>query len=89
MLQTSSTGTHSEISDGIASSYTLSVDDIDFFISLSCEPIRNDGARGPIVHSGRVGPIVPGNLIEYKFFFSMLGVILISIDIFFGHYSWK
>ncbi|GFP95964.1 187-kda microtubule-associated protein air9 [Phtheirospermum japonicum] len=35
-------------------------DDIDFFISVSCEPIRSDWARGPIVLSEQVGPIVPG-----------------------------
>ncbi|XP_073129269.1 187-kDa microtubule-associated protein AIR9 [Henckelia pumila] len=59
-FRTISTGTQSEISGAIASSYTLSVDDIGFFVSLSCEPIRNDGASGPIFHSEQVGPIVPG-----------------------------
>ncbi|KZV48806.1 hypothetical protein F511_09227 [Dorcoceras hygrometricum] len=59
-FRTSSSGTHVEIGGPIASSYTLTVDDIGFFVSLSCEPIRNDGAHGPIVHSEQVGPIVPG-----------------------------
>ncbi|KAL0363622.1 UNVERIFIED_CONTAM: microtubule-associated protein AIR9 [Sesamum calycinum] len=59
--ETSSNGTHSEISGATSSSYMLSVDDIGFFISVSCEPIRNDWARGPIVLSEQVGPIVPGD----------------------------
>ncbi|KAL0398272.1 UNVERIFIED_CONTAM: microtubule-associated protein AIR9 [Sesamum radiatum] len=60
-FRTSSNGTHSEISGATSSSYMISVDDIGFFISVSCEPIRNDWARGPIVLSEQVGPIVPGN----------------------------
>ncbi|KAK4440224.1 microtubule-associated protein AIR9 [Sesamum alatum] len=59
-FRTSSNGTHSEISGATSSSYMLSVDDIGFFISVSCEPIRSDWARGPIVLSEQVGPIVPG-----------------------------
>ncbi|KAK4399410.1 microtubule-associated protein AIR9 [Sesamum angolense] len=43
-FRTSSNGTHSEISGATSSSYMLSVDDIGFFISVSCEPIRNDWA---------------------------------------------
>lgn len=41
------------------------VDDIGFFISISCEPVRNDWARGPIVLSEQIGPIVAG--IELSF----------------------
>ncbi|KAI3455940.1 hypothetical protein Pfo_012603 [Paulownia fortunei] len=59
-FRTSSNGTHNEIIGATSSSYMLSVDDIDFFISVSCEPIRSDWARGPIVLSEQVGPIVPG-----------------------------
>ncbi|KAF3614740.1 hypothetical protein FXO38_35488, partial [Capsicum annuum] len=44
----------------MTSSYKLSIDDIGSFISVSCEPVRNDWARGPIVISEQVGPIVPG-----------------------------
>lgn len=60
MLQTSSDSTHGEIKGATSSSYMLSVEDIGFFISLSCEPIRSDGAHGPIVLSEQVGPIIPG-----------------------------
>ncbi|KAL8461070.1 hypothetical protein ACS0TY_032523 [Phlomoides rotata] len=59
-FRTSSSGTPNEISGATSSSYMLSVDDIGFFISVSCEPIRSDWARGPIVLSEQVGPIVPG-----------------------------
>ncbi|THG04317.1 hypothetical protein TEA_014867 [Camellia sinensis var. sinensis] len=59
-FRTSSDGTHSEIKDATTSSYTLSVDDIGFFISVSCEPVRSDWARGPVVLSEQIGPIIPG-----------------------------
>ncbi|KAG8385218.1 hypothetical protein BUALT_Bualt03G0019300 [Buddleja alternifolia] len=59
-FRTSSNGTHDEIGGATSSSYMLCVDDIGFFISVSCEPIRSDWARGPIVLSEQVGPIVPG-----------------------------
>ena len=39
----------------------LAVDDIGFFISVSCEPVRSDWARGPIVLSKQIGPIVAGS----------------------------
>lgn len=42
------------------SSYMLSIDDIGFFISVSCEPVRSDWARGPIVLSEQIGPIIAG-----------------------------
>ncbi|KAL1560501.1 187-kDa microtubule-associated protein air9 [Salvia divinorum] len=60
-FRTRSDSTHDEIKGATSSSYMLSVEDIGFFISVSCEPIRNDGARGPIVLSEQVGPIVPGH----------------------------
>ncbi|KAL7212560.1 hypothetical protein ACSBR2_015286 [Camellia fascicularis] len=59
-FRTSSDGTHSEIKDATTSSYMLSVDDIGFFISVSCEPVRSDWARGPVVLSEQIGPIIPG-----------------------------
>ncbi|KAL3616841.1 hypothetical protein CASFOL_039235 [Castilleja foliolosa] len=59
-FRTSSNGSHNEISGATSSSYMLSVDDIGFFISVSCEPIRSDWAKGPIVLSEQVGPIEPG-----------------------------
>lgn len=61
MLQTSSDSTPNEINGATSSSYMISVEDIGFFISVSCEPIRSDRARGPIVVSEQVGPIIPGN----------------------------
>lgn len=59
-FRTSSDGTHIEITGATSSSYMLSVADIGYFISVSCEPVRSDWARGPIVLSEQVGPIVPG-----------------------------
>ncbi|KAH6830710.1 Outer arm dynein light chain 1 protein [Perilla frutescens var. hirtella] len=59
-FRTSSDSTHNEIKGATSSSYMLSVEDIGFFISVSCEPIRSDLARGPIVLSEQVGPIVSG-----------------------------
>lgn len=59
-VQTSSSGTNIEVNDARTSSYKLSIDDIGFSIYVSCEPVRNDWARGPIVISEQVGPIVPG-----------------------------
>ncbi|XP_043806182.1 187-kDa microtubule-associated protein AIR9 isoform X3 [Manihot esculenta] len=59
-LRTSSDGTQTEICDATAMSYMLSIDDIGFFISVSCEPVRSDWVRGPIVVSGQIGPIIPG-----------------------------
>lgn len=59
-FRTNSDGCQTEVSGATTSSYMLSVDDINSFISVSCEPIRSDGARGPIIVSKQVGPIVPG-----------------------------
>ncbi|KAI3495528.1 hypothetical protein L1887_37869 [Cichorium endivia] len=59
-FRTSSDGVKSEVADAATSSYLLSLDDIGFSISVSCEPVRNDWARGPIVLSEQIGPIAPG-----------------------------
>ncbi|KAL6991639.1 187-kDa microtubule-associated protein air9, partial [Sarracenia purpurea var. burkii] len=59
-IKSSSDGTQREIKDATTSSYTLLADDIGFFLSVSCEPVRNDWARGPIVLSEKIGPIIPG-----------------------------
>lgn len=59
-FRTSSDGMQSEVADATTSSYLLSAEDIGFFISVSCEPVRKDWARGPIVLSEQIGPISPG-----------------------------
>ncbi|KAH7544588.1 hypothetical protein FEM48_Zijuj01G0001700 [Ziziphus jujuba var. spinosa] len=59
-FRTISDGTQSEIRGAVGASYMLSLDDIGFFISVLCEPIRSDWARGPTVLSEQIGPIVPG-----------------------------
>uniref|UniRef100_A0A5B7C371 187-kDa microtubule-associated protein AIR9 n=1 Tax=Davidia involucrata TaxID=16924 RepID=A0A5B7C371_DAVIN len=59
-FRTSSEGTQSDVTGATTSSYMLSVDDIGFFISVSCEPVRSDWARGPTVLSEQIGPIIPG-----------------------------
>lgn len=59
-IRTSSDGTRYEICGATTPSYMLSLDDIGFFISVSCEPVRSDCAHGPIVLSEQVGPIVAG-----------------------------
>ncbi|XP_031264195.1 187-kDa microtubule-associated protein AIR9 isoform X1 [Pistacia vera] len=59
-FRTSSDGTQSEIRGATSASYILSVEDIGFFVSVSCEPVRSDWARGPIVLSEQIGPIIPG-----------------------------
>lgn len=66
-MQTNSDGTQSEIMGATTASYRPSIDDIGFFISVSCEPVRSDWARGPIVLSEQVGPIIPGtNLLLFS-----------------------
>ncbi|XP_076908814.1 187-kDa microtubule-associated protein AIR9-like isoform X1 [Bidens hawaiensis] len=59
-FRTSSDGIQKEVADAAISSYMLSADDIGYFISVSCEPVRKDLARGPIVLSEQIGPISPG-----------------------------
>ncbi|WOL15331.1 microtubule-associated protein [Canna indica] len=57
---TSSDGMQSEVKGATTSSYTLTLNDIGFLVSVSCEPYRSDGARGPTITSEYVGPILPG-----------------------------
>ncbi|XP_023758150.1 187-kDa microtubule-associated protein AIR9 isoform X1 [Lactuca sativa] len=59
-FRTSLDGMQSEVADAATSSYLLSLDDIGFSISVSCEPVRKDLARGPIVLSEQIGPISSG-----------------------------
>lgn len=59
-LQTSPEGIQSEIGGVTTSTYTITINDIGFLISVSCEPVRSDLVRGPIVISEYIGPIVPG-----------------------------
>ncbi|XP_004293996.1 PREDICTED: 187-kDa microtubule-associated protein AIR9 [Fragaria vesca subsp. vesca] len=59
-FRSTSDGTPAEIRGATTASYTLSIDDIGFFISVSCEPVRSDWARGPTVLSEQIGPIIPG-----------------------------
>ncbi|XP_024632568.1 187-kDa microtubule-associated protein AIR9 isoform X1 [Medicago truncatula] len=59
-LRTSCDGVQSEIMGATTASYMPSIDDIGFYISVSCEPVRSDWARGPIVLSEQIGPIIPG-----------------------------
>ncbi|KAJ4976364.1 hypothetical protein NE237_001470 [Protea cynaroides] len=57
---TSSDGSQAEIKGASTASYMPSIDDIGFCISISCEPVRSDWARGPTVVSEQIGPVVPG-----------------------------
>lgn len=63
-MQANSDGTQSEIRGATSSLYMLSVEDIGFFVSVSCEPVRSDWARGPIVVSEQVGPTIPGKTLK-------------------------
>lgn len=67
MLQTDSDGIKTEVEGATSASYTLTLGDIGSRISVSCEPVRNDGARGPVVISEHLGPILPGMLIVFLF----------------------
>ncbi|KAI6706023.1 hypothetical protein NL676_008985, partial [Syzygium grande] len=59
-FRTSPDGTPYEIRGATSSSYMPSFDEIGCFISVSCEPVRADWARGPIVLSEQIGPVAPG-----------------------------
>ncbi|XP_050222045.1 187-kDa microtubule-associated protein AIR9 isoform X2 [Mercurialis annua] len=59
-FRTSSDGNQVEIRGATTAAYRLSIGDIGFFISVSCEPVRRDWARGPIVVSEQIGPVIPG-----------------------------
>lgn len=65
-MQTGEDGTQSEINDATTAAYTLSKRDIGFQISVLCEPVRSDWARGPTVLSETIGPILPGILLMPK-----------------------
>ncbi|KAF8714070.1 hypothetical protein HU200_028066 [Digitaria exilis] len=56
----SSDGTEKEIEGATNSSYTLKCDDIGFYISVLCKPVRNDGVHGSLVSTEMIGPIIPG-----------------------------
>ncbi|XP_020271153.1 187-kDa microtubule-associated protein AIR9 [Asparagus officinalis] len=57
---TNSDGEHSEIEGARTARYTLSRGDVGSHVSVSCEPVRSDWARGPVMLSEQIGPIVPG-----------------------------
>ncbi|XP_065846855.1 187-kDa microtubule-associated protein AIR9 [Euphorbia lathyris] len=59
-FRTTSDGSQSEIFAATSISYMLSIDDIGCLISVSCEPVRSDWARGPVIVSEQIGPIIPG-----------------------------
>lgn len=61
-MQTSPDGRQTEIKGATTGSYTLSCSDIGFLVSVSCEPVRIDWARGPVMLSEHIGPISPGML---------------------------
>lgn len=75
-MQTSLDGTQSEIRGVTTTSYMLSVEDIGFFVSVSCEPVRSDWARGPIVLSEQIGPIVPGKELISNY---LVGIFIFSL----------
>nr|CAB3455681.1 unnamed protein product [Digitaria exilis] len=56
----SSDGTEKKIEGATSSSYTLKCDDIGFYISVLCKPVRNDGVHGSLVSTEMIGPIIPG-----------------------------
>ncbi|PIA41703.1 hypothetical protein AQUCO_02200255v1 [Aquilegia coerulea] len=55
-----SDGTQNEIRGARSATYTLSIEDIRFLVSVSCEPVRSDLARGATVVSEQIGPVIPG-----------------------------
>ncbi|KAG5540241.1 hypothetical protein RHGRI_020462 [Rhododendron griersonianum] len=57
----SSDGNQTEVIDATTASYILSVDDIGYLVFVSCEPVRCDWARGPIVLSEQIRPIILGD----------------------------
>jgi hypothetical protein len=58
--QTSSDGSQKQIEGAASSSYTLNCNDIGFYISVLCEPVRSDGVHGSLVSTEESGPILPG-----------------------------
>uniref|UniRef100_A0A0E0AFR8 Uncharacterized protein n=1 Tax=Oryza glumipatula TaxID=40148 RepID=A0A0E0AFR8_9ORYZ len=59
-ILTSSDGSQKEIEGAASSSYTLNCNDIGFYISVLCEPVRSDGVHGSLVSTEESGPILPG-----------------------------
>ncbi|ONM51303.1 187-kDa microtubule-associated protein AIR9 [Zea mays] len=59
-ILTNSDGTEKEIEGATSSSYTLKCNDIGFYISVLCKPVRNDGVDGSLVSTEAIGPIIPG-----------------------------
>lgn len=53
-------GTEKEIEGATSSSYTLKCEDIGFYISVLCKPVRNDGVHGSLVSTEMIGPVIPG-----------------------------
>ncbi|CAM6071507.1 unnamed protein product [Sphagnum tenellum] len=48
-----------EIEGATQQSYTVSVDDLEGMICVSCQPVRSDGVTGPVTVSAPVGPVLP------------------------------
>ncbi|CAK9872005.1 unnamed protein product [Sphagnum jensenii] len=51
--------TQREIKGATEQSYTISVDDIEGLICVSCQPVRSDGVTGPVSVSAPIGPVLP------------------------------
>lgn len=54
-------GTQRQIKGATDCTYTVRTEDIDGLLCVSCEPIRSDGAKGPVVVSHPIGPVVPAS----------------------------
>eukprot|EP00250_Pteridium_aquilinum_P019691 c24537_g1_i1 orf=188-5938(+) len=54
-------GTQREIKGATSHIYMCHNEDLDGFLCVSCEPIRSDGARGPVVVSEPFGPVLPAS----------------------------
>lgn len=59
-MQASPDGTQREIKGATNYTYTCQTEDLDGSLCVSFEPIRSDGARGPVVVSEMFGPVLPG-----------------------------
>ncbi|XP_024515548.1 187-kDa microtubule-associated protein AIR9 [Selaginella moellendorffii] len=57
---TSPDGTQREIRGATDVTYTLKLEDVHGLVCCSCEPVREDGVRGPISVSQLLGPVLPG-----------------------------
>lgn len=54
-------GTQREIKGATNYTYTCQTEDLDGSLCVSFEPIRSDGARGPVVVSEPFGPVLPAS----------------------------